>query len=394
MPTEHLVCVTTSAQLGGAETSLLTLLRALRGRVPDWAISVVAPDEGPLLDSCRDAGMSVHVVPYPAGLAAFGEPGARLDSVAAIARAALSVKPYVQQLGTTLTRLGATIVHSNGIKAHAATAVAASESARLIWHVHDYLESRHGTARLLQAFSTRPAAIVVNSDSVQQDVIRALGRQESVRRIYNAVDLSVFRSTGHEFDLAKASGLPPDSGLIRVGLVATLARWKGHEVFLDALAQLSDLPVRGYVIGGSVYQTAGSQRTVDELRRYAEQKGIDNRVGFTGHLSDVAAAMRALDVIVHASTSPEPFGMVIAEGMATGRAVVAVNEGGARELFQDGVDALCHDMGNADDLARQLRRVVSDASLRASLGRAARETAEDRFSPERMAAEFLQVYAA
>ena len=392
---EHLVCATTSAELGGAETSLLTLLRALRRKAPRWAISIVAPDEGPLLGCCREAGIEVRVLPYPAGLAALGEPGVRLDSLASLTRAALAIKPYVQQLGTTLNQLGATIVHSNGIKAHATAAVAAPKGARVIWHVHDYLGNRRATAPLLQLFSSRPAAIVANSDSVRQDVIDTLGRPAVVHRIYNAVDLSVFCPTGHTFDLAKASGLGPDDGFVRIGLVATFAHWKGHRIFIDALAQVSaDLPVRGYVIGGPIYQTADSQGTLDELQRYAAEKGLGDRVGFTGHLSDVASAMRALDVIVHASTRPEPFGMAIAEGLASGRAVVAVREGGARELFVDGVEALGHNMGDADDLARQLRRVVSDAALRASLGRAARAAAEQRFSPDRMADEFLQIYAA
>ncbi|MCA1563719.1 MAG: glycosyltransferase, partial [Acidobacteria bacterium] len=74
--------------------------------------------------------------------------------------------------------------------------------------------------------------------------------------------------------------------------------------------------------------------------------------------------------------------------------VVAVRAGGSRELFDDGVDALGHAMGDAEDLARQLRRLVDDPALRASLGRAARATAERRFSAGRMAAEFRQVYAA
>jgi glycosyltransferase involved in cell wall biosynthesis len=106
----------------------------------------------------------------------------------------------------------------------------------------------------------------------------------------------------------------------------------------------------------------------------------------------VPAALRALDVVVHASTNPEPFGMVIAEGMASGRAVVAARAGGALELFEDGVDALGHEMGSADDLARQLTRLIDDPRLRESLGRAARESAVRRFSAERMAAEFRQVY--
>jgi glycosyltransferase involved in cell wall biosynthesis len=294
-----------------------------------------------------------------------------------------------------LTSLQPSIVHSNGIKAHVATALAVPKAARLVWHMHDYVGPRRVTARVLRRLAARPHAIVANSDSVREDVIAALGRARGVTRVYNAVDLCAFNPSGGALDLAEACGLPSDAELVRIGLVATFGRWKGHEVFLDALSEVAaDVPVRGYVVGGPVYQTADSQRTFDELRQYAFARGLQGRVGFTGHIADVPAAMRALDVVVHASTSPEPFGMVIAEAMASGRAVVAVANGGARELFESEVDALGHAMGDARDLARQLRRLATEPSLRTAVARAARLSAERRFAPDRMAAEFLQVYAA
>ena len=109
--------------------------------------------------------------------------------------------------------------------------------------------------------------------------------------------------------------------MVRIGLVATFARWKGHARFSTRSRRLPEsLPVRGYVIGGPVYETAGSQVSLDELRAAVAALGLEGRVGFTGFVEDAAQAMRALDVVVHASTEPEPFGLVIAEAMACARA--------------------------------------------------------------------------
>jgi glycosyltransferase involved in cell wall biosynthesis len=312
-----------------------------------------------------------------------------------LARAAAALRPYLQELRALLGELRPSIVHSNGIKAHIATAFSSPKEARLIWHVHEYVGSRRVTARILRRLAGRPHAVVVNSESVREDVIAALGRSRGVTTIHNAVDLCAFNPAGPTLDLADVCGLPSDAELVRIGLVATFGRWKGHEVFLDALADIAaELPVRGYVVGGPVYQTSDSQRTFEELREYAFARGLQGKVGFPGHIADVPAAMRALDVVVHASTCPEPFGMVVAEGMASGRAVVAVSSGGSRELFESEVDALGHQMGDARDLAQQLRRLATDPPLRATLGSAARRSAQARFAPERMATEFLQVYAA
>ena len=398
MPHSHrLVCLTTSGALGGAETSLLTLLGALRTIEPGWQVTVIAPAEGPLLERCRAEGIGAVMVPYPAAIAATGEPataGARLSAAFRLMRTSAAMWPYLRRLRREIQRLQPTIVHTNGIKAHIAASLTVPGKVRLVWHVHEYLRSRPATARILRAFARRPSVIVVNSGSVADDVKAVLGEARSLRRVHNAVDVSVFRPDGPALDLAAVCGLPPDHGLIRIGLVATFARWKGHEVFLSAIARLAGThPIRAYVIGGPVYQTTGSQRSREELDAYASGLGLRGVVGFTGHGADVPAAMRALHVVVHASTSPEPFGMVIAEAMAAGRAVVAVRDGGSRELFEDGVDALGHQMANTTDLARQLSRLVEDVALREALGAAARRTAERRFSANRMACEFRQVYA-
>jgi glycosyltransferase involved in cell wall biosynthesis len=398
----RLAFLTTSAALGGAETSLLTLMGALRQIEPAWQMTVIAPGDGPLLERCRAAGIGTVLLPYPPAIAALGEPGAangassrggRLVAAARLLSAAAGLPSYLVRLRDELRRQSPTVVHSNGIKAHVAASLALPRGVRLVWHLHEYVRARPSTARLLRRLSGRPAAIVVNSDSVADDVRAALGHGHALRRVHNAVDLTVFRPEGPTCDLARAAGLPPDDGLVRIGLVATFGRWKGHDVFLEAIARIApDSPLRAYVVGGPVYQTAGSQRSREDLAARARSLGLDGIVGFTGHIGDVPAALRSLDIVVHASTSPEPFGMVIAEAMAAGRAVVAVRAGGSSELFQDGVDALGHRMGDAEDLARQLRRLVQDSSLRERLGRAAGAAAERRFSAARMATEFRQVY--
>jgi glycosyltransferase involved in cell wall biosynthesis len=178
-----------------------------------------------------------------------------------------------------------------------------------------------------------------------------------------------------------------------VGLVATMGRWKGHAVFLRAIGALpANTRVRAYVVGGGIYRTAGSEVDADELRRMAAELGIADRVGFTGFVDEPAAAMRALDVVVHASTQPEPFGLVIAEAMACGRAVIASAAGGAGEIVIDEHDALAVQPGDAEGLSRAIERLAADPILRDSLSRAGRETAMRRFDRARLAAEVAPLY--
>jgi len=383
-------------QMGGAETSLLELLTGVRTAVPDWELWLVLGEDGPLTGKARELGVQVRVVPFPPALASTGDATFSPAAVLRLASGtAVSTARYARRLGVVIRGIRPDIIHTNGFKMHVLGAWAARRGTPVIWHIHDYVRSRRWMGRILRQFRGRCAAAIVNSKSVGSDV-QALLPQLRITVIYNAVDLARFAPAGPRADLDGLSGLPAGApGLVRVGLVATFARWKGHRVFLEALAQLPpDAPIRGYVIGGAIYQTSGSQWNRPELEQEADQLGLTGKVGFTGVVEDAAQAMRALDIVVHASTQPEPFGMVIAEGMACARPVVASQGGGATELFSDGENALAHSPGDANALSRQILRLAGDPALRARLGAAGRATAEQRYSRERLAQELIATYGA
>jgi len=395
-----LVFLNPSAQMGGAEAALYELLAALRGAHPAWSLGLVVAGEGPLVARVKALGLPVTVVPFPASLARLGDwgmgsgLGARARLGLALLRASLPAASYAWRLRGVLRDGCPDVVHTNGLKMHVLGAWTCPPGAALLWHVHDYLSRRPLAARLLRRWAGTCAAVVANSQSVAADATRVLGEGPTVHAVWNAVDLARFAPTGPAADLDRLAGLPPASaGVVRIGLVATFARWKGHRTFLDALAQVPEsVPVRGYVIGGPVYETAGSQASFEELRAAAAALGLEGRVGFTGFVEDAAQAMRALDVVVHASTEPEPFGLVIAEAMACARAVVVSRAGGAAEITTPGQDALVHAPGNARELAECLVSLALNAGLRRRLGDAGRATAERVFDRRRLVAGMTPVY--
>jgi glycosyltransferase involved in cell wall biosynthesis len=249
-------------------------------------------------------------------------------------------------------------------------------------------------ARLLRRYARQCAAAVVNSKSVGRDVRSICGDHPKVYTVYNGVDLNRFSPVGETVNLDRLAGLPPAGNeTIRVGLIATFGRWKGQPVFLKAMSLLpSRLPVRGYVIGSALYQTDGSQYGLTELRNLASRLGISEKIGFTGFIEQSEAAIRALDIVVHASTEPEPFGMVIAEAMACGRAVIVSQAGGAAEITESGINSLGHLPGDAADLAGYIERLTMNSDLRTRLATAGRATAERCFDRSRLASDLIPIY--
>jgi glycosyltransferase involved in cell wall biosynthesis len=394
----RIALVSVSSQLGGSEAVLVQLIAQLHRLRPAWSLHLVVPGEGPLVSRARNCGAEVHIVPMPVSIARIGEwggGGRGLGVVSQIAGALGELPEYQRRFAAAIAAIDPDILHTNGFKAHVLAARLDTQAVR-VWHIHEYVSRRPVTRRLLRRYGAIPQAIVANSLSVATDVTGVINERlrRPVRVIHNGVDLSRFRPDGPVADLDAACGLPPvAAGTIRVGLVATFARWKGHDTFLRAVAALHpDVKVRPYIIGGALYDTAGSQWSLDELRARARALGVETRVGFTGFQAGMPACLRALDVVVHASTEPEPFGLVIAEAMAAGRAVTTSGVGGAAEIVEPDTTAVLHAAGNPASLAGVIERLARDAALRARLGAAARTSVMSRFDAGRFGEAFVNLY--
>jgi glycosyltransferase involved in cell wall biosynthesis len=389
--------------LGGAERALLDLMQAVRHARPDSKLELLAGSGGDFTAAAQELGIRVHVIPLPTSLSRLGDAGAggpagdavsKASVVAALGLSAPKLTLYVWTLRRFLSERDPDLIHSNGFKTHILAAIAAPRRSRVVWHVHDYVGARPLMSRLMRFVAGRCDVAIANSHSVARDLEAVCNGRFKIHVVYNAVNLERFNPRGPTLDLDALSGVPQAPGrIVRVGLVATMARWKGHEVFLRALSMLpKHLPIRGYVIGGPIYSTRSSQYSVGELRNLASGLGLDGKVAFTGYVDEPARAMRALDIVVHASTQPEPFGLVVAEAMACGRPVIASDACGVSEIISENRIRLDHTPGDAGTLAELIARLGADEGLRKSLGANGRRQAEERFDCARLGSEMLPIY--
>jgi glycosyltransferase involved in cell wall biosynthesis len=393
-----------SGHLGGAERCLLDLIASIRGYAPTRAaeLGLVAAGDGLLLSEAEALGVHVVRLPLGARLAALGDstlrapgPRAAAELLHRMAAAAGDAPLYARRLRKVVSEFRPTVVHSNGIKMHL-LAASVGVGAPLVWHVRDFLGDRPLVSRALRLVAWRADAAIAISRAVADDTKKIVPRLP-VSVVHDAIDTDVFSPDGRRADLDRLAGAEAaPSGVVRVGLVATYARWKGHETFLEAARLLSadagGRDVRFYVVGGPIYDAAAWQFSENELRAMVRDLGLQQRVKFVPFQNRVEEVFRALDVVVHASSRREPFGRTIAEAMATGKAVIASRESGAAELFDDGVNALSFPPRNSEALAGGLRDLIADPARRQALGRAARDTAVERFSRARLASQVLDVY--
>ena len=205
------------------------------------------------------------------------------------------------------------------------------------------------------------------------------------RTVYPGVELEAFDPRGLPTpeEARRQVGLPPDVPL--VGIFGRLQRWKGMHTLVQAMPSvLAALPeARAVIVGGEHALEPGYE---EELQAQIAALGLDGSVLLTGFQTDVPRWMQAMDVIVHASDR-EPFGIVIIEGMALGKPVIATDQGGPREIITDGENGVLVPFEDAAALSAAILRCLDDPARAVAMGQAARERAE-RFSTTSYAEDF------
>jgi glycosyltransferase involved in cell wall biosynthesis len=210
-------------------------------------------------------------------------------------------------------------------------------------------------------------------------VARAIGEGEHVYTIPDGIDLERFNPRVSGTRIRRELGVTDSERL--VGFVARLDPWKGADVFVRAAAEVSRARknTKFLVCGGEL---PGYEPYAKDLRQLAQDLGIEDRVLFTEwkyRLDDIPEVMAALEVLVHTSIRPEPFGLVLVEAMATSKPVVAADDGGVREVVEPGATALLARPGDHQGVAAAVLEILSDPARAAAMGKAGRARAERLF---------------
>lgn len=358
-----------SGDLGGAELSLLDIVRRRVGRS-----EVCLFGDGPFGERLRRAGVPVRII----GLGPAAGVRRRAGARALLAGPALIVA--VIRLAVMARRFE--VVHANTMKAFVVAALGRLLHRRpVVWHLRDLLTAEHfgGAERWGAAWLARTAAAgVIANSAATAEALRRAGRPRA-RVIHNGIDASLFEGLDRQAarrDLLAETGLEPDRPV--VGVFSRLAEWKGQAVLLEALTRLPQ--VQAILVGGPLF---GEEAYEAELRSIIAVRGLETRVRMLGARCDVPSLMAGVDVAVHASIAPEPFGRVIVEAMLAGTPVIATRAGGAVELVADGETGLLVPPGDAEALAGAIRALLEEPAQFGRMAERARAMAQARFSLSR-----------
>jgi glycosyltransferase involved in cell wall biosynthesis len=243
-------------------------------------------------------------------------------------------------------------------------------------------------------FVRRFDAIVSIAEFLRDDLRRqGVGGERSVV-INDGIDPGdvMSRVCRSPVEVRRGLGISPDDPLI--GIVGNIREWKGQDVVVRALHLLaSSIPgLRCLVIGGVSETRSADLDYKHSIEAFIAGHGLEERVLFLGYRDDVPDLVNSLDILVHASVSPEPFGRVILEGMVLGRPVVATNIGGPREIIEDGISGLLVPPDDPPALASAIGWLLSDGALRERVAGGGVQRAAERFHISRYMERVHELY--
>ena len=232
-------------------------------------------------------------------------------------------------------------------------------------------------------------AFIFISQALERDYLKQVKRVRRSSVVYNGLDLSDFSPAPDRAEVRERLGLSATAKV--VGVVGRLEPWKGQHHFIRAIGRVRrHFPdIRALIIG---QVEPHAQAYYDDLRRLIEELGLSEHVVFTGFRSDLPRILRALDMLVHSSADPEPFGRVIIEGMAAGLPVIGMDAGAVPEIIEDGVSGVLVPPRDTEALAEAIRSLLSNPAGSRSIGQEARRRVEERFTVEQYVTGVERVY--
>lgn len=207
---------------------------------------------------------------------------------------------------------------------------------------------------------------------------------ERVALLYHGVAAPLALAPATCSELRARVGAPAASFL--VGLFGRIEPAKGQHVLIEAVALLKEQGIEVHVVlFGHPMQPA----FLADLQAQIARLGVERLVNYYGFHPQPQAIMGCFDCIV-LTTYNETFGLVLAEAMRAGTAVIGTAAGGVPEIIDDGESGLLVPPGDSAALAAAIARLQSDRALCARLAAAGKAAADVRFDEEQHFAQLLE----
>ncbi|SEN61509.1 glycosyltransferase family 4 protein [Paenibacillus sp. OV219] len=364
------------SEMYGANQSLFSLVLQLRYKGIEPV--VICPSQGPLTDKLEETGINVLIIPF--------RPWASKNK----SRFKKSVKRLYNQnaarkITKVLRKLNIDLVHTNSSVISIGAMAAKLLKLPHVWHIREMLEEdynisfENGYSESVRYINNSSSKVICISEAVFSKYKNDIDH-DRITVIYNGIDENNI--------IYNDENRPNVSENINLLITGILVKEKGQAEAIRALAVLNytyNMNCRLNIVGDGP--------ELEFLKEIALQLGVIDRVKFHGFITGSQMdEIRKESEVALVCSHCEAFGRVTVEAMLAGIPVIGANTGGTVELIKDEVNGLLYNLGDPQHLALQVRKLVTNQELYASVKVNARTRSLKEFTAHRNSTQIMSVY--
>jgi glycosyltransferase involved in cell wall biosynthesis len=354
-------------QKGGGEKMLIDLLENSLENTIEW--HVIFLQEGPMVDQVRNLGISTYVIL-----------SGRLRDVHKRIVAIFSIAKIIRENSLDVIIGWMWTTHLLSGPAGLLSKIPS------FWYELDY-PSNNSLLRKIVNFIPVKGVITLSKRAYEKQ--KELFPDRHAFLVYPGVDLTRFDSSKLPSVLQTRHllGLSENGPLI--GIIGRMQKWKGIHTVIQAMPKILERypTTKCVVVGG---RHAFELEYFDFVKQLVHDLNLEEHIILADQQSNIPEWTQSLDVVIHASSN-EPFGIVVIEGMALGKAIVAGADGGPAEIITPEVNGLLSPYEDIENLSLSVLRYLDDPDFAIRMGEMAKLRAQE-FSTQKYAKNFTLIF--
>ena len=364
----HIIYISAFSQWGGSTISLMRRIENLDSS--KFRITVVVPEDGPMIEKYEKVGAKVEIVSMVILL--------RLESLGKILKYISGFLPSVLRLYRLIKRLKVDLVHSNDSIILVGGIAAKLAGIPSITQIRDDISNPAQIVRLrnfvINYFSDRILAV---ANPILDNFIDFGGDRSKSQVIHNGVDIKIFRPEGKDLNLKDEFFIPKKSKVVTH--IARIDPNKGQDCIIDAAtAVLNQVPSTYFLLVGD--------NNFDKFKWYKKkviqsinERGLGDKIIFAGKKDNIEKIINISDVVILPSAY-EALPGVVCEASACGKPVIASNVGGIPEMVIDGKTGYLIPPHDVQALSSSLVSILTNEECAKKMGLEGRKYMEEKFN--------------
>lgn len=262
------------------------------------------------------------------------------------------------------------LIHTNSVKAHYLSfLIKLLTNKKIIWWVRD--DTMNKLIFSLTKFI--PSKIIYISKYIET----YYKENKNSIVIYNGTN--IYKSVISEDEKNKLRNKLNIKDEVVIICSERLVKWKGVQILISALNKIRNEKFICLIIGTGDNQRDNFEK---EIKKNVKDFNLENNVKFIGWSENINEYFQIANILVHPVINPEPFGLVVIEGMSFNLSVISSNIGGPSEIIDDNIDGFLIEPNNDSLLSEKLKYLINNKEICQEVGKKAKQKVLSKFTQE------------